>query len=85
MRTQSQDTDKKTEAVQVSMLRSLSSAQKFSRIQSLTETTIRLSQRAIQRQHQGLDQNGLNRFFVELHYGKELASRYQAYIENKAS
>ena len=83
MRTQSQDTDQKAEAVLISMLRGQSFAQKFARIQSLTETTIRLSRRAIQRQHEGLEQHSLNCMFVELHYGKELAQRFRAYIENR--
>lgn len=83
MRMQSQDTDEKTEAALVSIQRRLSFSQKFAQIRSLTETTIGLSRRAIQRAHPGISEDALNHFFVELHYGKELAGRFQAYIENK--
>ncbi len=84
MRTQSQDTDEKTEAVLVSLLRNLPFAKKFAQVRSLTETTISLSRRAIQRNHEGIDKDSLNRLFVELHYGNELAGRFQDYIEKKA-
>lgn len=84
MRLQSQDTDAKTEAFLASLLRDLSAAQKFAQIRSLTETTIRLSRRALRRKHAGINANRLNLLFVELHYGKELASRFQDYIENQA-
>ena len=84
MRTQSQDTDANVEAVLVNRLRQLPLAKKFTQIRSLTEITIRLSRRAIQRSHQGMNEKDLNRLFVELYYGKELAGRFQDYIENKA-
>ena len=84
MKTQSQDTDAKTEAVLISLLRKLPFAKKFAQVRSLTETSISLSRRAIQRNHAGIDEDRLNRLFVELHYGKELAGRFQDYIEKKA-
>jgi len=84
MRRQSQDTDAKTEALLASLLRDLSVAQKFAQIRSMTETTIILSRRALQRKHPGISVNRLNQLFVELHYGKELAGRFQDYIENQA-
>ena len=84
MRTQSQDTDVKTEAVLTSLLRNLPFAKKFAQIRSLTKTSISLSQRAIQRNHEGIDEDRLNRLFVELYYGKDLADRFQDYIEKKA-
>ena len=84
MKTQSQDTDAKTEAVLISLLRNLPLATKFAQVRSLTETSIRLSRRAILRSHEGIEENHLNRLFVELHYGQDLAGRFQAYIESRA-
>jgi hypothetical protein len=83
MRTQSQDTDIRTEAVLASLLRNLPFAKKFAQVRSLTETSISLSRRAIRRTHEGIDEDRLSRLFVELHYGKELAGRFQDYIEKK--
>jgi hypothetical protein len=83
MRRQSRDTDAKIEALLASMLRDLSTSQKFAQIRSLTETTILLSRRALQRKHPGISVNRLNQLFVELHYGKELAGRFRDYIENQ--
>ena len=83
MRTQSQDTDAKTEAVLASLLRNLPFAKKFAQVRSLTETTISLSRRAIRRNHEGIDKDRINGLFVELLYGKELADRFQDYVEKK--
>ena len=84
MKAQSPDTDPKAEAVLTSLLRSLPFTKKFAQVRSLTETTISLSRRAIQRNHEEIDENRLNRMFVELYYGKDLADRFQDYIEKKA-
>ncbi len=83
MKTQSLDTDPKVEAELVARLRGLSLAQKFSQVRSLTETTMRLSRRAIWRNHQGMDEKSLNCLLVELCYGKELATQFQSYLENQ--
>jgi hypothetical protein len=84
MKTQSQDTSVKTEAVLISLLRNLPFSRKFAQVRSLTETSISLSRRAILRSHEGIDEARLNQLFVELHYGEELAGRLQDYTEKKA-
>ena len=77
------DTHIKAENVLISLLREKSPAKKFSLVRSLTQSTIQLSKRAIQRAHKGVDENQVNLIFIELHYGRELATKFQKYISKK--
>lgn len=81
MKTQAIDTDPKTEAVLISLLRKATPAQKMSKVRSLTQTLIQLSKRAIARANKDIDAQEVDLLFVELHYGKELARRLRAYLE----
>jgi len=49
MRTQSTDTDSKTEAAWIALLREATPARKFAQVRSLSEVTLSLSRRAIAR------------------------------------
>ena len=49
MKTQSIDTHPEVEKIQISLLRKESTAQKFSRVRSLSNTALQLSRRAVAR------------------------------------
>ena len=69
------DTNPKMEAIQISLIRKSSIARRISRLRSLSQTVIQLSQRAIMRANPGLSEQELEYKFVAYHYGKELADR----------
>jgi len=83
MNTQSIDTHSSSEQVFISLLREKSIAQKFSQIRSLSQSTMQLSKRAIARANKGMSDQKINIFFIDLHYGKELALKVKTYIENR--
>jgi hypothetical protein len=85
MKTQSIDTDPKAEAVQIALLRQASVARRITRMRSLTQTILRLSQNAIAKANPGLSKQELKVLFVRYHYGDELANRLQAYFKQRAS
>lgn len=80
MKTQSTDTDPKSEQVMISLLRQKDAAEKFTLIRSLSQSTIQLSKRAIKRANQGIEDDQVNVIFIELHYGKKLARQFQQFI-----
>lgn len=45
---------------------------------SLSQTTIQLARRAIQRAHPDADEEQISLIFVALHYGQDLADRLRA-------
>ena len=83
MNTQSIDTHIKAEKVLIALLREKSTANKFSLVRSLSQSTIQLSKRAIARANRGLDENQVNLIFIDLHYGKEIAQRFEKYTSEK--
>ena len=80
MKTQSIDTHLKTEKLLISLLKQKSAAEKLSQIRSLSRTTIQLSRRAISRAKKTIDKNQIDLFFIEYHYGKDLAERIKKYL-----
>ena len=84
MKTQSPDTNEKMEALQISLIRGASIAQRISLVRSLSKSTMLLSRRAIRRANPDLDKRELDLKFVEYHYGKELADRLRKYLDRKS-
>jgi len=80
MKTQSRDTNIKTEKKLISLLKKQSRAEKFSRVRSLTETAINSSKRAIKRNNKGLNERQINLLFIEYNYGKDLAEKVRKYL-----
>ena len=66
------------------MLRKASTAQRFALACSLTATAVSLARRAIARANPDLSPHEVDLKFVELHYGKELASRVRRYLEGRS-
>lgn len=81
MITQSPDTHPKIEELQISLIRSSSTAKRISSVRSLSESTIRLSRRAIMRANPDLDKKELNLKFISYHYGEKLAGLLREYME----
>jgi len=78
MKARSPDTDADAEAVQIDLLRRAGVSRRAGLALSLSATVIGLARRAIRRSLANDDAVGLR--FVELHYGRELASEVQRYL-----
>lgn len=85
MKTQSIDTDPKAEEVQIALLRQASLAKRAWLLRSLSQTVIRLSQRAIRKANPQLTEQELKVLFVRHCYGNDLANRLQHYLIQKTS
>lgn len=79
------DTSPEATKVQIELLRKATIAERIARMRSLTTMTIGLSRRAIQRAHPDWSPEEVNLAFVELHYGKELATGLRQYLRNHRS
>ena len=80
MKAQSIDTHQEAEKIQISILKKEGISKKFSRVRSLSRTTLQLSKRAIARTNRNLTEKQINLLFINYCYGKELASRVEKYL-----
>lgn len=78
MKTQSSDTSPEAERVQIELLRKASVARRFALARSLTEMTVSMSRRAIQRSRPDLTETELALHVVALYYGQPLADLLRA-------
>ena len=83
MISQSPDTTLQAEKVQIELIRKSSVSQRVWKVRSLSQTTMYLSRRAIQRANPALSEREVDLAFVENHYGKKLAERLGLYMESK--
>lgn len=83
MKTQSIDTNQKTEEVLISLIRKAKPSKKFDQVRSLSQTTLNLSRRAIIRRNSKLDDIQQDILLVNYYYGQELADKFRNYIEKK--
>ena len=83
MRTQSQDTDIKTEARLISLIRKAKTSTKFAQVRSLSETTLKLSRRAILRKNPDLNEQQIEVLYISYQYGQDLANRFQTFLSRK--
>jgi hypothetical protein len=74
------DTHPEIEEIQLFLIRKATIATRIARARSLSQTTIKLSRRAISRANPELTEQELDIAFVAYHYGSELASRLKTYI-----
>jgi hypothetical protein len=84
MKTQSPDTHPEMETVFISLLRDLSVAKRISKVRSLSESTIKLSRRAIVRANPGLDNDEMSFKFISYHYGENLAVLVREYVQSRS-
>ena len=83
MISQSPDTAPQAERVQIELIRQSSVSTRVSRVRSLSQTTMYLSRRAIQRANPSLSERGVDLAFVANHYGEELAESLRLYLTGK--
>lgn len=79
------DTSPEADAVVIDALRRMTPAQRLAKAFDLSAFTARLSKRAIANAHPDWSQQEREAFFVELHYGKELADGYRRYLESQCN
>lgn len=84
MITQSPDTHPGIERVMISLIQNASIAKRISKVRSLSESTIRLSRRAIMRANPGLDKEELNYKFISFHYGEKLEALFREYMKTRS-
>ena len=77
------DTHPEAEKVQIELARAMTAAQKMTLMRSLTATAVRLSRRAIARANPEFSPQEVDLKWVELHYGKQLASELREYLERR--
>lgn len=78
------DTSPEIEKVQIALFRKAGVAQRVMRLQSLSQTMVNLSRRAIARSHPEFNQQQVDLFFVRLHYGDKLAEGLKNYLNKHA-
>ncbi len=83
MISQSPDTSSQAEKVQIELIRKSSVSRRISKVRSLSQTTMYLSRRAIQRANPSLTERQVDLAFVANHYGEELAERLRLYLEHE--
>lgn len=83
LKPQGPDTSPEAERVQLALLRQASTAKRFARARSLSQTTIDLSRRAIRRANPMLSEEEVLIRFVALHYGQDLADRVQDHLRHR--
>ena len=80
MISQSPDTTPQAEKVQLELIRESSVSERVSRVRSLSQTTMYLSRRAIQRTNPSLSEREVDLAFVANHYGEKLAEYLRLYM-----
>jgi hypothetical protein len=85
MHTKQSDTHPEIEKVQLSLIRKANIAKRIARARSLSQTTAKLSWRAISRANPGLSEQELDIAFVAYHYGTDLAERLKQSLEGNES
>ncbi len=83
MISQSPDTAPQAEKVQIELIRKASVSRRISKVRSLSQMTMYLSRRAIQRANPSLSEREVDLAFVANHYGANLAERLRLYIEHE--
>ena len=83
MISQSPDTSSQAEKVQIELIRESSVSRRVSKVRSLSQTTMYLSRRAIQRTNPSLSKREVDLAFVANHYGENLAEHLRLYLEHE--
>ncbi len=84
MRTQSPDTHPEIEKILISLIQNSSVAKRISKVRYMSESTIKLSRRAIMRANPDLDRAELNFKFISYNYGEKLAVLLREYMKSRA-
>ena len=74
----------RADRVQLELLRSAGSARRFQTARSLSESAISLARGAMRRRRPDLPELEILLWFVETHYGRELAREVRRYVQRRA-
>lgn len=77
---QSKDTPPEIEKLQISLIKKSSVSKRLSSVRSLTKSVVQLSRRAILRSNPSLSEREVDLLFLKIHYGKELSSSVDEYL-----
>ena len=77
------DTHPEVAELQIELLRKATLAHRAQMTRSLTKMAVRNSKRAIERARPEMTPRERDLFFIELNYGRELADRVRAYLEER--
>ncbi len=77
------DTHPEAERVQIELLRRMSVSQRIASMRSLTAMAIMLSRRAIAEAHPQLATEEVDVKWVEVHYGRDLATGLRDYLSRR--
>ena len=77
------DTPREVEDLQICLLREKSAAERVSLALRLSSEVIAQSKRAIRRAHPDWTPREIGQYFIELHYGKELADAVRRYVATR--
>ncbi len=78
------DTHPEIQRKQIELLRQAGPLRRSTLALTLTDDVIRLSRSAIQKQHPDWSEQEVKLFWVEVHYGKDLADRVRKYLADRA-
>lgn len=81
MKTGLSDTTPQAEQVLINLIRKSSTAERFARVGSLTQTVVQLSKRAIRRANPDLNAKECDLLFVSYHYGSSIAEKLKKFLE----
>lgn len=76
-------TSAKADRVQLELLRSAGSARRFQIARSLSAGAISLARGAMRRRRPDLPEREIELWFVETHYGRELAREVRRYVQRR--
>jgi len=79
------DTPPQIEAMQVALLKKAGFTRRAGRLLSLSRSVALLAMRAVRRANPGLSETEVQLRFVEVHYGKELAERLRAFLNQRSA
>jgi hypothetical protein len=68
---------------QIELLRQATTAQRFARVRSMSQSAVQLARRAIRRTMPNASEQDVLLTFVAIHYGAELADRLRAYLPRR--
>jgi hypothetical protein len=77
------DTHPEVEKLQIELMRQLSPAEKFARVQAMTSWVLSLSRRAIAAANPDLTPEELRLKIIEHHYGKDMAEHVRMHFKEQ--
>ena len=83
MKTLSMDTHPEVEKMQIQLLSQAGPARRFALARSLSQSTIEMSRRALEKRYPHLTPREISLKFVTLCYGEDLARRLKLYLEHR--